>query len=100
MSRSSAEVEYRLMPMTTCEVKWLKGILSNLNVIHTTPVLLHCDSQTALHISQNPLFRDRTKHVEVYCHFVRDAFVLEDIRPSFFPPNKQFEDIFTKAFRK
>jgi len=44
VSRSSVEVEYRSMAMTTCELKWLKGIFSNLNVIHTTPMLLHCDS--------------------------------------------------------
>jgi len=39
VSRSSAEVEYRSMSMTTCELKWLKGILSSLNVIHTTPIV-------------------------------------------------------------
>jgi len=50
--RSSAEPEYRLMAMNTCELKWLKGILSSLNVIHTTPMLLYYDSsQAALHIS-------------------------------------------------
>jgi len=44
------------MAITTCELKWLKGILSSLNGIHTTPMLLHCDSQAALHIYQNPVF--------------------------------------------
>jgi len=56
-SRSSDEVRYRSLAMTTCELKWLKGILSSLG-IHTTPMLIQCDSQVALHISQNPIFHD------------------------------------------
>jgi len=100
MSRLSAEVEYRSIAMTTCELKWLKGILSSLNVIHSTPMFLHCDSQAALNISQNPVFHDRTKHIEVDCHFVRDAIILGDISPSFVPTNEQLADIFTKALGK
>ena len=70
-----SEVEYRSITMTTCKLKWLKRILSSFNVIHTTPMLLHCDSQAALHISQNPIFYDRTKHIEVDCHlFVMPLF--------------------------
>jgi len=55
VSKLSTEVEYRLMTMTTCELKWLKWILSILGTIHTT-MLLHCDSETALQISHYLIF--------------------------------------------
>jgi len=100
VSRSSAEAKYCAMAITTCELKWLKGILSSLNVIHTTPMLLHYDSQVDLHISQNLVFHDRAKHIEVDCHFIRDVIILEDISPSFVPTNEQLADIFIKALRK
>jgi len=56
--RSSVEAEYRSMAMTTCELQWLKGVLSSLEVPHPTPMSLHCDSQAALYISQNLVFHE------------------------------------------
>ncbi|XP_019182129.1 PREDICTED: uncharacterized protein LOC109177275 [Ipomoea nil] len=53
VSRSSPEAEYRSMAMTVCELKWLKGLLLDLGVMHTTPIRLYCDSQAALHMAKN-----------------------------------------------
>ena len=72
VSRSLAKAEYRSMATTTCELKWLKGLLSTLGVMHSDPMHLYCDSQATLHIAANPIFHERTKHIEVDCHFVRD----------------------------
>ena len=85
VSRSSVEVEYRSMAMTTCELQWLKVVLSSLGVSHPTPMSLHCDSQAALYISQNPIFHERTKHIEVDCHLFRNAIVQREIHPRFVP---------------
>ena len=72
VSRSSAEVEYRSMSTTTCEVTWLLFLLKDLHVKHDKPVLLYCDNQAALHIAANPIFHERSKHIEADCHIVRN----------------------------
>ncbi|GJW86110.1 retrovirus-related pol polyprotein from transposon RE1 [Tanacetum coccineum] len=58
VSRSSADAEYRSMAITTCELKWLKSVLLSLGIHQVKPMSLYCDSQAALHISQNPVFHE------------------------------------------
>ncbi|GAA0176464.1 hypothetical protein LIER_42081 [Lithospermum erythrorhizon] len=69
-SHSSVEDEYRSMTAVTSELKWLKALLLDFWVPHSHLMTLFCDSQSALHISQNPVFHECTKHIEVDCHYM------------------------------
>ncbi|KAL0396039.1 UNVERIFIED_CONTAM: Retrovirus-related Pol polyprotein from transposon RE1 [Sesamum calycinum] len=73
-ARSSAEAEYRSMAATTCEITWVTNVLQDLGVRIDTPVPFFCDNKAALHITANPVFHERTKHVEIDCHVVRDKY--------------------------
>ncbi|KAL9409330.1 hypothetical protein AB3S75_047673 [Citrus x aurantiifolia] len=97
VARSSTEAEYRAMATVTCELKWLKGLLMSLRVDHSRPMHLYCDSQVALHLATNPVFHERTKHIEVDYHFIRDEIQRRNIRPAYVSTNIQLVDIFTKA---
>jgi len=59
------------MAATTSELIWLKALLTALGVFRQSAMQLLCDSQAALHIAKNPVFHERTKHIELDCHFVR-----------------------------
>ncbi|CAL1391749.1 unnamed protein product [Linum trigynum] len=97
VSRSSAEAEYRAMASATSEVLWLRFLLRELQVVQRAPTPLYCDNQAALHISANPVFHERTKHVEMDCYFVRERVSSGEILPQKVKTTQQLADIFTKA---
>ena len=81
---SSAEAEYRAMALATCELVWLKQLLQELKFGGGTQMKIICDNQTALHIASNPVFHERSKHIQLKYHFIRDMisqgiFMLEKI---------------------
>nr|GEV57149.1 ribonuclease H-like domain-containing protein [Tanacetum cinerariifolium] len=72
LSKSSAKAEYRAMTFVTLEIVWILKILKDLNWEHLLPINLFCDSRAAIKIAANPVFHERTKHLEIDLHFVRE----------------------------
>ena len=99
VARSSAEAEYRVMTLITCELIWLKQLIQELRFEKDGQITLVCDNQAALHIAFNPIFHERTKHIEVDCHFIREKIASGCMTTSFVNLSDQLEDIFTKSLR-
>ncbi|KAL1213817.1 Retrovirus-related Pol polyprotein from transposon RE2 [Cardamine amara subsp. amara] len=97
VSCSSAESEYRAMRKLTEELIWLKALLKDLGIETTRPITMHCDNQADIHIASNSVFHERTKHIEVDCHKVREKIEEGVTLPCFTRSEDQLADIFTKA---
>lgn len=97
VSRSIAKVEYWSTVNATCEGAWLLSLLAQLKVQHEKPILLYCDNQAALYIAANLFFHERTKHIEIDCHIVREKIQDGVLRTMFVTSQNQLADVFTKA---
>ena len=72
MARSSDEAKYRGMAHRVCELLWLRNLMSDLGFEPKNAMQLYCDNRAVIDISQNPVQHDRTKHVEVNRHFIKE----------------------------
>ena len=97
VTKSSTEAEYQAMALATCELIWLKHLLLELRFGKDEQMKLICDNQAALHIASNPIFHERTKHIEVDCHFIKEKIASGCVTNSFVNSNDQLADIFTKV---
>lgn len=79
------------------EITWTVRLLEELGITNLKPVTLHCDNQSAFHIARNSVFHDRTKHIEVDCHFTRDKVLEGLIQLSYIPTRHQLADVLTKT---
>src|SRR5438270_8863247 len=65
VSRSSTEAEYRAMADTALEIYWLCDLLRDIGISIETPIPMHCDNKSAIAIASNPVFHNRTMHIDV-----------------------------------
>ncbi|GJS40117.1 uncharacterized mitochondrial protein-like protein [Tanacetum coccineum] len=89
--------EYRAMTITTSEIVWLRWLLADMGVHITSPTPLYCNNRRAIQITRNTVFHERTKHIEIDCHFTQHHLQAGTISLPFVP-FALLVDIFTKPY--
>ncbi|RVW39094.1 Retrovirus-related Pol polyprotein from transposon RE1 [Vitis vinifera] len=100
VARSSAEAEFRAMAHGICEGMWLQRILKELGIISNSTMTVLCDNKATISIAKNPVQHDRTKHVEIDRHFIKEKLEGGTIKLMYIPSSRQTADILTKALPK
>lgn len=100
VSLSSAEAEYMALAAVVQEVKWVNQFLCELLMPYVKLSLcisVYVDNQAAIMISKNDVYHDRTKHIDIRYHFIRDAIKDGLFKIEWVSTEQQLADGFTKA---
>ena len=74
--------------MAACEGMWLRKLLSGLFECELEAIVVHCDNQSGIRLSENPVFHDRSKHIDIRYHFLRDCVQRGTIRLEYIQTNE------------
>jgi hypothetical protein len=94
---SSTEAEYVALSSAAREGMWLRGLLKELQILDDkTTTTLYCDNQSAIRLSENPVLHQRTKHIDIKHHYIRECVGGGHLKISHVPSADNIADIFTK----
>nr|GEV21896.1 hypothetical protein [Tanacetum cinerariifolium] len=100
VSKSSTEAEYRALTDVTCEISWIKCLFKDLGLTISSPTSVYYDNASAIALASNPIQHAKTKHIEIYCNFVRDKIRQGLILLTYIPTQRQLADVLTKGLSK
>ena len=96
LSKSTAEAKYRSMSSASSEIVWLRRLLHEFGVFLKGPTPLYADNISAIRIAKNVVFHERTKHIEIECHWIHQHYVSNKLRLPYVSSHNQLADVFTK----
>ncbi|PHU28911.1 hypothetical protein BC332_01004 [Capsicum chinense] len=79
------------------EIVWLHGLLAEIGFSQSNLTPLHADNTSAIQIATNPVYHERTKHIEVDCHYTQEAVDKGVITLPHVSSDLQIADAFTKS---
>jgi hypothetical protein len=82
------------------EAVWLRKLLTNLFDHEMDSTIIHCDNQSCVKLSENPVFHDKSKHIEIKYHYIRDMVQRKAVHVQYLPTHEQIADIFTKPLAR
>ena len=100
VSRSTTEAEYIALSIACQEAVWLRILLSDIQMKQCGPSTIFEDNQGAIELSRNPKFHNRTKHIDISYHYVREQVNLNTVSVKYCPTEDMLADVMTKGVSK
>ena len=100
VSKSSTESEYIALSGACQEAVWLRRLLADIGLEQKGPSTIYEDNQGAIELTKNPRFHNRTKHIDVSFHYIREQVNLKTVSVKYCPTNLMLADIMTKGLSK
>ena len=93
---STAEAEYIAACSASCEAIWLQKLMSGLFNLELDTTVILCDNQSCIKMTKNPVFHDRSEHIEIRYFYIRDMMQKGAIKIQHVSTDEQVADMLTK----
>ncbi|KAE8732414.1 hypothetical protein F3Y22_tig00002193pilonHSYRG00130 [Hibiscus syriacus] len=100
MTLSTCESEYVAASWCVCHAKWLRNLLSKMELKQLGTTVIHVDNKSTIELEKNPVNQERSKHIDVRFHFIRDHVKEGNVELVNVASQDQVADIFTKPLPK
>ncbi|KAL0545154.1 hypothetical protein IC582_020300 [Cucumis melo] len=96
---STCEAEYVAATSCVCHAVWLRNLLKTVEILQEDPTVIHIDNKSTIALAKNPVFHDRSKHIDTRFHFIRDCISRKEVQVEYVKTEDQIADIFTKPLK-
>jgi len=93
---STTQAEYISLVEGVKDAMWLKGMIGELGITQEC-VKIHCDRQSTIHLANHQVYHERTKHIAIRLHFLRDMIESKKIMVEKVASEENPTDVFTKS---
>ncbi|XP_059638620.1 uncharacterized mitochondrial protein AtMg00810-like [Cornus florida] len=96
---STYEAEYVAATSCICQAIWLRNLLKELHMLQKESTEIFVDNKSAIALAKNPVFHERSKHIDTRFHFIRECITKKEVELKFIKSQDQVADIFTKPLK-
>jgi hypothetical protein len=100
ISLSMAKAEYIVACSASCEAIWLRKLLTSLFNLEMEATVILCDNQSCIKMAENHVFHDKSKHIEIRYHYIRDMVQRGAIKLQYVSTDEQVADVLTKPLSR
>jgi hypothetical protein len=97
---STTETEYIAACSTSCESIWLRKLLTGLFDLEMEATVILCDNQSCIKMTENPVFHDKSKHIEIRYHYIRDMVQRGVVKLQYVGTDQQVADVLTNPLSR
>ncbi|KAH9127120.1 hypothetical protein AeMF1_002543 [Aphanomyces euteiches] len=94
---STCEAEYIALAEVAKEIMWLRGLLNDIGILQTDATPTFCDNKAAIATAENDNISERSKHMDVRMHFIRQLLKEHTLVLKHVGTVDQLADVLTKV---
>lgn len=96
---STCEAEYVAATSCVFHAVWLRNLLKELGMSQEEPTKIFVDNKSAIALAKNPVFHDRSKHIDTRYHYIRECIARKDVQIEYVKSQDQIAELFTNPLK-